>query len=1069
MSTLKHLVISAVLVLLALTPVMAQVGTQGSILGAVTDSSSAALPGATVSVRNLDTGLEQTAVTDAAGNFEILALPIGPYEVTVTMPGFKTWRQERVTLNVGERSRLTPVLEVGQITESVTVEGGAPLLQTERSSVQTVVEMQQIRELPLSTRNPVVLVNLVPGLRFTGAGGPERGSTVQGFGLRENQTEFQLDGLNANAGMDEGGITIPNVDTIAEFSVETSSFSAENGRNPLQVVMATKAGTNAFHGTAWEFVQNDKFNARNAFSTSQPPKLDRNQFGAAVGGPIIRNKTFFFGSFEGTPIRRESLYNSDVVQPEMLEGDFSSLPRAITDPRTGQPFPGNIIPADRISSASRFFYPYLLTPNSPDGRFRAVAPVTDDTYQYTARVDHQITGAQRIYGRWVMNSNENDSPGYSPDVRSTNETTQHNIGFNYTNSLTRNMLLTATAGYLRSDNRFTSPVVGTENLVQEAGIQGIGTAGREDFVGLPNVGIEGYTGFNTAFGVPGRLWSDVWNAKASLTWLLGGHSLSTGYEFNTRSVYGRHGSHSPRGSFDFNGQYTGDGFADYLLGLTSGTRRNFPLETFGLDRSPYSGAYVQDFWKVRSNLTVGLGLRYEYWHEKTLRAGNGATFDPSIGKVIAGVDENGEVNLTNQPVSPFLAASSQGLWVPATEVGVPAGLFKANGHLSPRVGLTWRPEMINDFVVRGGYGIYYNSFTGNRSASSIVGLPYWTWEALSFSPLTQQGWETAWPTNPEQFIQPSVGESPAWDIDATKTYEWNVSVQKGLPFNSAVTVSYVGSRLHDQVSLFPYNEVPPGIYPDLQAAKPYPAFGEINVLENRGSAKYNGLQIKWERRFADGLSFTGSYSLSKNTSDTVAEDETGRIQPFTPAGYQSGRAPNDRRHMVWINAVYELPFGRDRRFLNSLHPALDAILGGWQLSGIDSFVSGVPLSINVPGATLGNGWGTRANVSGDPDAANPSADQWFNTSAFSAPAALQYGNSALGIIEGPGAHILDLGLMKSFSLGARRYIQVRAEAYSALNHVNLGNPGTTLGNANFGRILSAGAARTMQFGVKLSF
>ena len=236
------------------------------------------------------------------------------------MPGFKTWRQERLTLNVGERSRVAPVLEVGQITESVTVEGGAPLLQTERSSVQTVVEMQQIRELPLSTRNPVVLVNLVPGLRFTGAGGPERGSTVQGFGLRENQTEFQLDGLNANAGMDEGGITIPNVDTIAEFSVETSSFSAENGRNPLQIVMATKSGTNAFHGTAWEFVQNDKFNARNAFSTAEPPKLNRNQFGAAVGGPIIRNKTFFFGSFEGTPIRRESLYNSVVVQPAMLAG-----------------------------------------------------------------------------------------------------------------------------------------------------------------------------------------------------------------------------------------------------------------------------------------------------------------------------------------------------------------------------------------------------------------------------------------------------------------------------------------------------------------------------------------------------------------------------------------------------------------------------------------------------------------------------------------------------------------------------------------------------------------------------
>ncbi|MGH9370432.1 MAG: TonB-dependent receptor domain-containing protein [Vicinamibacterales bacterium] len=770
MSNVRHLIVRAALVLIAIVPLMGQVGTQGSILGAVVDSSRAALPGASITVTNLDTGLVQTATADATGNFEILALPIGPYSVTVSLPGFKTWQLERLVLSVGERSRVSPVLNVGNVTEEVSVVGGAPLLQTERSSVQTVVRMEQIRELPLSTRNPVVLVNLVPGMRFTGSGGPERGSTVQGFGMRSNQTEFQLDGLNANAAMDEGGITIPNVDTIAEFSVETSSFSAENGRNPLQVVMATKAGTNTFHGTLWEFNQHDTFSARNAFAVNRPPKLRRNQYGAAIGGPVVRSRTFFFGSFEATPIRREALYNSVVVQPAMLEGDFSGLARAIRDPLTGQPFPGNVIPADRISNASTFFFPYLLTPNSSDGSFRAVAPVTDDTYQYTARVDHQFTNNQRVYGRWVMNKNTNDSPGYSPDVRSANETTQHNIGVNYTNTLTPTMLLTVTGGYLKSDNRFTSPVVGTQNLVEQAGIQGIGTAGREDFVGLPNVGISGYTGFNTAFGVNGRLWSDVTNAKVSLTWVRGAHSLSTGYEYNDRSVFGRHGSHSPRGSFDFNGQYTTDGFADFLLGLTSGSRRNFPLETFGLDRSPYSGAFVQDFWKVRSNLTLGLGLRYEYWHSKELRAGNGATFDPAIGKVIAGVDSDGTVNLTNQPVSPFLAAASQGLWVPANEVGVPAGLFKANGHLSPRVGLTWRPEVISDFVVRAGYGIYYNSFTGNRSASSIVGLPYWTWEALSFGPLSLQRWETAWPADPGSFIQPSVVESPAWDIDAAKTH-----------------------------------------------------------------------------------------------------------------------------------------------------------------------------------------------------------------------------------------------------------------------------------------------------------
>jgi hypothetical protein len=275
--------------------------------------------------------------------------------------------------------------------------------------------------------------------------------------------------------------------------------------------------------------------------------------------------------------------------------------------------------------------------------------------------------------------------------------------------------------------------------------------------------------------------------------------------------------------------------------------------------------------------------------------------------------------------------------------------------------------------------------------------------------------------------------------------------------------------VRDQVSLYPYNEVTPGRYANLQAAKPYPAFGEINVLENRGTAEYNGLQIKLERRFADGFSLTGSYSLAKDTSDSIADGEAGRLQPFTPAGYLEGRSSNDRRHMLWVNAVYELPFGRGKRLLHELHPGVDAVLGGWQLSAINSFVSGAPLSISVPGATLGNGWGTRANLVGEPNVSSPSATEWFNTAAFAAPAALEYGNSPIGVIEGPGQHILDLGLMKRFRVARDTHIQIRAEAYNALNKVNLGNPGTALGTANFGRILSAGAARTLQFGVKVIF
>ena len=1054
--------------LIGCSALFAQVGTQGSLLGTVLDASGAAVPAADITATNIDTGIETKAVSDASGNFEILALPVGRYSVAVTAPGFKTWHLENAAITVGERSRISPTLQVGEASQQVSVESKAELLQTERSSLQTVVEMQQIRELPLSIRNPVALVNLVPGMRYLGSGGPERGSTVQGQGTRDNQTEFQLDGLNSNAGMDEGGMAIPNVDAVAEFSVQTNSFSAESGRDPVQVVVVTKSGTNAFHGAAWEFLQNDYLNARNTYALTVP-KLRRNQYGASIGGPIIHNKTFFYVNFQGTPYRYSQIYNSTPPSAAMVNGDFSALSSPIIDPLTGKAFAGNIIPQNRFSSASKFFFPYLLQPNSPDGQFRAVAPVSDTTYEGTARIDHQITDKQRIYGRWVVVDNNTDSPDYKPTVLQNNTTRQHNIGVTYNYALKPTLLLTISGGLLKSDNHFTSPNAGIENLTEEAGIQGIPTKGREAFVGLPNVNIDGYQGFGTPWGVPGRLWSSVRNFKGSANWIHGGHSFNFGYEYNDRSVYANHGSHSPRGSFDFNGQYTGNGFADYLLGLTSGTRRNYPLMPFGLDHSPYSGLYAQDYWKITPNLTVSLGLRYERWLAKDLKNGNGSTFDPTLGKVIAGVNSDGEVDLSAQPVAPFLAKATAGLWIPATQAHIPNSLFQANGHFSPRLGVTWRPLPSKQLVLRAGYGTYFNGFTGNRSASSIVGLPYWTWESLSYSPLTLQNWETAWPADPQAFIQPSVGEAPAWNIDEARTKEWNVSVQTALPWNSALTVSYVGVSMDNQVVMYPYNEVAPGAYTDLQAAKPYPALGQVNVLRNLAKSWYNGLQVKWERRFTNGFSFMGSYAFSKNLSQDMPQYETDRLIPFAPAGYNRGRSAWDRTHILFVNAVYELPFGRGRAHMSNANRIVDFALGGWELSGIASFTSGEPLTVTVPGATLGNGWDTRANLVGDPRLSGPTADQWFNTAAFAAPAKYAFGNSGMGLIDGPAVHNLDAALMKNFHFTESKYFQFRWEAFNALNNVNLDAPGTTLGTPNFGVIRSAGSARTMQLGLKFLF
>ena len=326
--SMRRIRFSLLLLIVTLTcacSLLAQVGSDASILGVVTDASGAVVPRATVRVVNLDTGLQRTATSGEGGEFEVLALPTGPYSVSVTNTGFSTWKLERIDLTVASRQRISPVLKVGEVTEQIRVDATAELIQTDRSSVSTVVEEKQIRELPLNGRNPVQLVALAPGMRYLGRGGPERGSTVQGVGGRDDATEFQLDGLNANAGMDEKGMAIPNVDTIAEFSVETNSFSAEQGRNPLQVLMLTKSGTNAFHGTLWEFLRNEKLDAFNTFAKSPgatKPKLSRNQFGATIGGPVVRNKTFFFASFEGATIRQARIFNSNTVLTGNAERRF---------------------------------------------------------------------------------------------------------------------------------------------------------------------------------------------------------------------------------------------------------------------------------------------------------------------------------------------------------------------------------------------------------------------------------------------------------------------------------------------------------------------------------------------------------------------------------------------------------------------------------------------------------------------------------------------------------------------------------------------------------------------------
>jgi len=1026
-----------------------QTGPDGAILGTVKDSSGAILPGATISVINTETGLKRTTRSDPSGYFEIAGLPRGEYACAATQTGFQDWKLDGITLTAGDRKRITIEMAVGNVQQQVTVEAGVELMQTEKASVETAIEERQIRELPINGRNPIDLVNLVPGMRFLGAAGLAREHTVQGLGQRDDQAGFSIDGIDSNDPSNEKGIAFPNLDTIAQFEVQTSNFSAEYGRNPLQVMMVTKSGTNQWHGTLWQFHRNFAADARNTFATTRP-KLIRNQFGFTFGGPVIRNRTHFFASTEWGRTRREVLYNSLTIHPSMLEGDFSSVPRALTDPTANNaPFADRRIPPSRISVASRFFYPQILVPNAPGNRFQTVAPTPNNVTNTLARIDHQFGARHRLNGRWIRIGETDTTRGYRPEVDRVEDLVQHSGALSHNATLSTNRLLTLSFGYVQSDTRVNSSQVGKENLTAQAGIQGFPTAGREEAIGMPSVTFTGYQGFSVPTQAPGRFRREILHAKAGLSWILRNHTLGFGGEWEDRRTLAHHTSNSSRGSFTFNSQATTDGFADYLLGLLASDERNYPLKAFGMGHSPYSALYLQDYWRLHSNLTVSLGIRWDRWHEKRFVRNNGATFDPTTGKVLAGVDKQGRVDLTAQPTAPFLAEATRSLWIPATEAGVPGGLFIANSFVSPRFGVAWRPTGRENWVIRAGYGIFTSSYNGNITGSQVIGPPYWTFERQTFTRASLQRWETAFPAEPRAFIAPSVAAA-RYNVGPMKMHEINVSIQKALPWlKSAVTLAYLGNRGRDMITRLDYNEAAPGNYTNLQAARPYPAFSTIRLYENVGNTWYNALQAKIERRFSRGLSYAFAYTFARHI-DEHGGSLTDFPTPFAPAGYDRGRSDLERRHMINSNFLYEWRWGL-------------------QVSAIYTFTSGSPLSFTVPGATLGNGFNTRPNLVADPRVTTATADRWFNPDAFAAPPRFAFGSSGLGLIDGPGAHGLDLAVMKKFRLREGMRLELRWELFNAPNHVNLGNPGTMLNTAGVGRILAAGAARQMQFGAKVVF
>lgn len=579
--------------------------------------------------------------------------------------------------------------------------------------------------------------------------------------------------------------------------------------------------------------------------------------------------------------------------------------------------------------------------------------------------------------------------------------------------------------------------------------------------------MPGYPGISLPFGLNGKLWGDTPDANVTVTLVKHGHTIGLGYELQDKQVYGRDSSSYGTGFFGFYGAYTGNLLGDFLLGYAGAGLRNLPLNTFGLDRSLLSGIHAEDSWKVRPNLTLNVGLRYEYWSAPHFVAGNASTWDPARNIIIAGTD-NGKLNLTHQASAAFVAAATQGLWEPQTAAGI-KNLIPGNGHFEPRIGIAWQPAQQRDVVLRAAYGVYVNNFTGNRAASDIGAIPFFSLQE------TQEGttpvdYRTMFPVNPSDFLQPSVNYTTSLKIDEAKTQEWNLSFETAMPLGSTFTLGYIGTKSMGQPFAHDYNSPPPGKYANLAAAQLHPAYGSIYVMENGIDTWYHGLQAQWERRNHNGLYYMVSYMWSKGMSNhALATGELSVVDPYAPASYERGILPIDNRHNLKVSAVYHIPVGRSRQFFSGMNRVTDALIGGWEISGYYAFISGNPLSITTSGVTLGNNYNTRANLVGSPHIGNRSKAKWFNTAAFAAPPKYTYGNSPIGIVNGPSLNVVNLSLLKNFAWRQGDYLQIRADAFNALNHTNLSDPNVTFGSPTFGQILAAGAARTVQLGAKIVF
>ncbi|HZQ52346.1 MAG TPA: TonB-dependent receptor [Bryobacteraceae bacterium] len=1045
-----------------------------TVQGRITDESGAVVPGAHVTAKNVSSGVEVSTSTNDQGAYNIPFLQPGAYTITVEKQGFKAGVRSNAQLAIDQTAGIDIVLSIGEASQRVEVQSSAELLQTQTALVGQDIDTKTVSTLPLNGRDYTQLVTL-----GAGAAPNSYSRAKNGFSLNGSQT-FQntvlLDGIDNNnyiLGIDTGNVNAltPSVDAIQEFRVESGNYGAQYGRAAGGVVIASiKSGTNQFHGTLFEYLRNNVLDANDFFANRaglRKPPLRRNQFGATLGGPVLRNRSFFFVSYQGERQTSSQSGVTTVPLPAMAQGNFSGLapiynPFAVSRGVRPQ-FPGNIVPPNLLDPAGLKLASLYPAPNLPGlvNNYGYNQPFVYNTDELDSRFDEQITQNDLAfvrYSRGITANNQGSvfpSPGNGGSGFGQYPLNQPirawSVALGETHILTPALVNEVHLGYTHLDSNQIGPE--TQPLFAQFGIKGIALPGLN---GLPQITVAGYSSLGDRNFNPNPKLVQTGQLNDTLSWDRGNHNLKFGAEvLLTHDFAGT--SNNARGSLNFSGQFTsqipgtgsGSPIADLLLGQTSTAAISTPL--IGRLRNRYYGVFVDDSWRLTPKLTLDLGLRYEVQTPLFERDNRMTNFD---------LDPN---------------SATFGTLVPAVGGGIRQRAFSSldTNNFAPRLGLAYRIDPKT--VVRGAFGIFYgglgyqdvaHSGVANPPGFLSVSAPSATNASIS-SLVVSNGYPPGILTlanlvNPNLFSVSRAFPMPATDA-------WNFSIERQLPANNVLTLSYVGNSTSHLMGDIDFNAPPPAPGA-INPRRPFPKYGTIIDQSPYAHSTYHGLQATFQRRFTNGFSLLSTYTYSHALDNVLSnEDNVGGAVPQNPRNANAEKASSgfDITHKFVTSVIYNIPLGP-----LSVRTFERAIFGGWQLGGIFIAEGGHPLTLGTSPNPANTTTPERPNriCDGNLPSDQRTVDQWFQVSCYALPAPYTYGNASRGTVRSPGLINLDALVARNFAIRERISLEFRSEFFNLTNSAHFGSPGLTIGTALAGRITSdVSPNRQIQFALRLVF